>query len=339
MAPAALAHVGRPAEAVLGDPQAACAVFDDAVRLRWTDYDSVTAFGDSYVEVMSSTYSFPPAFFGQRPTARAELIHRVAESDLTNAFTWNTSTVASGHYLVWSWVQEPAAEPMPLALTHEAPNWVTVVHPGESLYGPTVVIVEPDNQLDNVPELRPRFEIVYSACAPDGAGAVVRLEAAYRGRTYELIADGLPAVADGRFTWDATGLLPGPWIIRASIRDACGRTFTSYARCPLDVRTPLNLDAGARDVSLSEPLQPTLDPDAGACGTAWNAPDGGADAPDTGAAPDALGVADAGVVTRADATEVPPVDEGCGCATTAPASGGTWLSLALLAALITLRRR
>ncbi len=326
LADCAWAHAGKPAEAYLVDPAVACRVYDSAVRLTWRDTDQIGPFGEAWVEVLSSTASFPPPFFGARPTAAAQVLHRAPESDLANAFTWRTSTVASGHYLVWSWVIEAETEPLPLSLTHLAPNWITVAHPGDTLVGPTIVVTEPANQLANASNAT--YEIRYTVCGPDTARGEVRLEVAYRGREYELLADGLPAVADGRFSWPVRGLLPGPYFIRASVRDGCGRAFVSYARYPVDVRQPLDLDAGARDVPTSAPLETSLDPDA-ACGTPWPVPDAGvAEAIDAQPVPDARPTMDAGARPDALAEALP--DEGCACAATTGGGSLGWLVLGLL---------
>jgi hypothetical protein len=241
----------------------------------------------------------------------------VFDSDPANRFVWRTSTVAPGHYFLWSYIDEPPQENADF-LAFQAPFVITVERDG--LLGPTVMLRRPEA----LTSASGRYLLAYAACDPTGT-ARVRLEAAPESRPedYQLIADELPAVESGTIAWDTRALSVERWVVRAQIRDRCGHLFASHARAFIEVRPPLDpYDGGPPDVIAAGP---------------WDAASGGGAAcngrPDAGAPDAAVGAPDA---TAAPCADAECGDGGCACAS----SGGSGVS-ALLALLscIALRGR
>lgn len=309
------AHGGMPAQAPLITPSEACLTHDDRFELRWRDSDSPTRFGPATIDFYAAQSPIPTLEVGQTPAEGTPIARGILEPDSDNRLIWRTSTVASGHYLLWSIVREPPEEMSPL-IVELSPHVVTVLHPGDRA-GPSVVITRPSNSVSGALDA---YELRYAACDPTGTGRV-RLEAAHDGR-FELLADDLPAIPDGRFLWETRGLPAGLWTLKATITDACGGAYTSYGRFFLSVlESGAGPDAGPRDVVPAAPPEPR-GPDGASCAESW------LPAADASPPPDATPAADAG------AAELEGGEERCGCGTTrrgTPAGLLAWvIALAVL---------
>jgi hypothetical protein len=339
------AHGGQPAIARLETPDRPGIVADGPFTLRWTDADRPTAFGPGRVSLFFSDRQRPTFFPGEIPpdVPGAPIVRGILEPDLANTYLWDTSTVATGAYFVWSLVDEPPEEPDSIRVISYAPHLLHVVRDGDPA-PVSVMITMPDNAYRIADE---RFVIRYAAFDPTGS-ARVRLEASPRldGEGFVILAEDLPALPDGRFEWDTRALPDGTWTLRATIGDGCGRSFTAYARFFVRVTHPASpIDGGTPlDAKASAPLDARVD-DAAACGP-WSRADLGVDA-GSADGPEARADAgpDAGPAAARDAADGAPGPEGgcaCGAAGTGARGGapeGVALAAGLLLALAVRLRR
>jgi uncharacterized protein (TIGR03382 family) len=318
--PRATAHGGVPALAVL-EADSRCVRVGDAVRLRWREPDFPSVFGESMVEIYTTTTSTRPLYIRERPLTAWSLQHRVSDADPANSFAWQTSSATTGHYFVWSHIVEPAQENADY-VAHQAAFVVSVRDDG-----PTVMLDRPASFSASFGTYR----VTYIACSAT-PGARVRLDAAREEApdNYFVLADDLPAVDDGTFDWDTRAFEPGRWILRATIVDPCGRSFAAHARGFLEVRPAVDpVDGGA-------PLTPaaTLDArpfDEAACGPPVVEPDAGVTATHADAA------ADVDICGTDCAPSGQAVTSGCGC--TMLDQGSTGAIAAVLLVLAIGRRR
>jgi hypothetical protein len=104
---------------------------------------------------------------------------------------------------------------------------ITVVH-GDDPVPPSVVITKPDTPFRFADQ---SYDVEYDAHDPDGTGTV-KLEAALHGSSEPMIvlAEELPALDKGTFTWNVKDLPRGDYMLRATITDARGMSFSSYGR-------------------------------------------------------------------------------------------------------------
>lgn len=314
-------HSGFPAQAPLREPRGACVAYDLEVPIAWTDSDSPTPFGPAYLEIFATREDLPTFDVGRTPALpRPPIVPRIAEPDLTNRVVWRTSSVAPGHYHLWTVVVEPPQEVASIQITERTPQVVTVVH-GDSRVGPSVAITRPSSPLATSSG---EFELRYTACDPTGT-ARVYVDVAPLGGDFERIGHALPAVPDGALRWSTRGLAAGTWTVRATIADDCGGYYVGYGRYYVDVLDPP--DGGVRDAGAAPAVDAAVV--AGArCQEVWARP-GTVDAagpPDAGVGADVErpGGADAGAAVT---------PEGC---SSVPASS---LTLPWLAALVLVRAR
>lgn len=222
------AHFAR-----LPEPSELGVVVDESYTVRWMDADEPVETGTPTVNLFY-TADGPPTFLpGEMPPIGlmgAPIAEGIPEEDLDNEVVWDTTTVPSGHYWIWSRVDDPGAIlPVDGVLLSPAP--VTVRHAGDTI-GPTVRITAPSAAYTTA---RGEYAIQYEAFAPNGE-ATVRLEAgrSFDGTDFVVIADDLPADTAGSFLFDAAALGLEPdsryttLTIRAVISDDVG-TFTAYA--------------------------------------------------------------------------------------------------------------
>lgn len=315
------AHGGVPALATF--PFAPpCVRVSDEVALQWVEPDVPSTFGPSAVELSVTQTSTRPLYARERPLVPWTRIHRVLDADPANRFVWRTSTVAEGHYFLWSYMEEPPQENADF-VAHQAQFVITVER--DRPQGPTVMLRRPASFSSAIG----RYQLEYTACDPTGT-ARVRLEAAPESTPdeYRVLADDLPAVVDGVYVWDTRGFDQQRWIVRARISDECGFVFESHARAFVEVRPPLDAyDGGPEDAIAAGPIDARSD-GGSACAPRSDdaAVDGGSARPEAGAAPDA-GCADC----------VAP-DEGCGCST-ADVGASPWVVMAPLMLGLVARRR
>jgi MYXO-CTERM domain-containing protein len=312
----AVAHGGVPALAVL-EAGSKCARAEDVMLIRWTEPEVPSVFGESIVEIYTTTTSTRPLYFRERPRTTWVLRHRVSDADPSNSFAWPTSGEAAGHYFFWSHIVEPAQENADY-VAHQAGFVVSVRDEG-----PTVMLDRPASFSASFGSYR----VTYIACSTSTT-ARVRLDGAREEApdTYFVLADDLPAVEDGTFDWNTRALTPGRWILRATITDGCGRGFTSHARGFVEVRAAVDpVDGGAS-------LTPVTSLDAAARGDSACVPAGpGLDASTT--MPDAA-LTESAVDACARICEATVVtSSGCDCSThgTGTRSVGLWTALIALA--------
>lgn len=325
----AAAHGLFPSEAPLADPATGCMVVDRSVTFHWSDYDKPISTGTATVDfnyIVDNTRTFqrgehPPDFLA----ASHPIVHGILEADRTDTWTWNTSTVAAGSYWIWSFVVDPPAEINTVSVIDFAPFPVTIAHPGDPVW-PAVSITDPDSPFRFADE---NFTIKYSGCDPDHSGKI-KLEYTLNadGSGLETIADGLPT-GDQSFSWDTHCVPAGNAILKATITDGRGLTWSSWGRYVLLITHLTASDAG--------------------CVTAV---DGGT--ADTGCVTSGDGdTAEAGCVTTVDGGTAdaggtsPRGKKSCSCQSTATGqvggdgatSGSSVTPVLLLAAALALRKR
>jgi hypothetical protein len=214
---AAHAHSGAPALARVLNPDQPAEIVDRSYTFRWSDSDLPTPTGSASVAFYYSPIiplPFPPE---NRPALDGRLIVRgIPEPDLSNRYTWDTSTVAPGAYFIWSLVEEPPQEIASVQIVSYSPQVLHIAHPGDVLT-PSVVLLTPDTPFRFADD---RYLFRYSAFDPSGTGRV-RIEGTiqYDGSDFVILADDLPAAQNGSFEWDCR-TIPRQLTIRISITDA-----------------------------------------------------------------------------------------------------------------------
>ncbi|MEL7367964.1 MAG: hypothetical protein AAFN74_03560 [Myxococcota bacterium] len=256
------AHGGNPAVAFFNEPVGVGIVVDDTFTFTWRDADIPIPTGTATVDffyTVNRPMTFTP---GDIPDdlAGTPIVTGLRERDLDNRYVWNVSDVPTGSYHLWSRVNEPPSEDMSIQIIDFAPGIVTVVQPGDSV-PPALLVTSPRNAFEFTDA---QYEITYEAFDPDGTGRV-RLEAAMvptssNAPAFIPLADDLPADAEGRWTWNTSALPDGDWMIRATLTDARGQSFTTYSRFLLLISHPFSrFDAGTS-------AQDAGPPDAGSTG-------------------------------------------------------------------------
>ena len=288
---AAFAHGGDPAVAYFTSPTGVGNVVDSSIDITWVDADRSIPTGTATVDFFYTNRQPPTFQSGERPDdlVGEVVVTGIPEKDMPNAYTWDTSAVPAGSYVLWSQVVEPPEENMSIQIIDLSPGIVTVAHPGDPVY-PAVLLTAPNSPFKYADE---SFEITWEAFDPDGT-ARIRIEARIGPTgTPIVVADDLPATAEGSVVWDTSNLEENDWILEAIITDDRGLSFRHFSRYVVLVTHQV----GPRD---------------------------------GGVAVDAS-AADAGVAI--DGGKIAKVDEGCDCATSSGAASGWWSLLGLYAVL------
>lgn len=307
--PGPLEHVGGgPPVAWPDTPSQVGEMADDTFTITWTDFDAPIPTGTAtidlyYTDRMPPTFQLgiiPPDLHGEH------IVGGIPEADLANRYVWNTSTVAAGAYFIWSLIDEPPSEGFTLRVVAFSRGVVTIAHPGDPVH-PSVIVSRPGNPYDIAEGV---FTLGYSAFDPDGTGRVkIEATTSTDATNFVLLAQDLPAVADGTFDWDTALYDEGDWMIRVTIEDDRGLSFVAFNRWFLRVEHPL------------------VQPDAG---TPMQGDSGSPSAPDSG-----IRVVN---IDSGPRPTVQPADDGkCACNTTRP--GAAWWGLLALAGLVVGRRR
>jgi hypothetical protein len=293
----ARAHSGAPAYAKIVAPAVPGVIADRSFEIQWEDSDSPTPSGPASIDFFYTKIAPLSLHPGETPeaTTSTAIAFGISEPDLANRLVWDTSSVAPGHYWIWSVVREPPQEVASIQITGVSPAPIAIRHDGADELGPALAIVTPE--VPNRVADR-SFVVLFWSYVPSGT-ALVRTyaEESGSGRRIE-IAESVEMTAAGLHVFDTRGLGDGEWMIGGTITDDRGRSFEAHA--------PFFLT-----VFHSEP-----EPDAGS-----------PDAPvDAGADPDAE-------PSEAGALEPEPTNEGCGCSSTSPNSATMELFFGLVAAL------
>jgi MYXO-CTERM domain-containing protein len=221
-------------------------VVDREYRFEWNDSNYITPTGTISIDWFY-TRNIPPTFqLGATPPELegTPIVLGVDEQDRTDAFTWDTSSVAPGSYWIWSRVNDLPGE-VTLRINAFSRGVVTVAHPGDPVY-PAIILATPPSPFVIVET--GSYDVAYEAFDPDGTGRVM-LEA-MRTRTGTdafVIAQDLPAARSATITWDVRALPEGNWILRATLVDARGLRAQAYARFLVTIEHPTTADAGRPD--------------------------------------------------------------------------------------------
>ncbi|MEQ9497563.1 MAG: hypothetical protein RIT81_11910 [Deltaproteobacteria bacterium] len=227
LAPAtAWAHGADPAVAYITAPTGVGNVVDESVELLWVDADRSIPTGTATVDFYYTDRQPPTFQAGERPDdlVGETIVTGIWEKEMPNAYTWDTTSVPAGSYLIWSQVVEPPEENMAIQIIGLSPGIVTVAHPGDPVH-PAVYLTSPTSPFKFAHR---SFELTWDAFDPDGTGRV-RLEAMI-GPDGEplLIADDLPP-DQGSFVWDTSQLEENDWTLKATITDDRGLSFYHYS--------------------------------------------------------------------------------------------------------------
>lgn len=199
---------------------------DGHFLVSWNDGDQGVPTGTATVDLFY-TNVIPPTFVPGDVPAELEgmpIVLGVREVDRANTYVWDTSGVPTGSYWIWSRVNEPPTIPPKRTIISFSKGVVTVAHPGDPV-PPAVHFLPPAS-----PFLWPesdRIEIDYEGFDPDGASRVT-LEAGPSASALTVLAEGLPASHRHRFTWATLDWPEGQYVVRATITDGSGRSFSAY---------------------------------------------------------------------------------------------------------------
>jgi hypothetical protein len=315
-----LGHGGQPAQAVLLTPDTLGPTVSDTFMLEWLDAGPPPPLTGSALVSFYYAAEVPPTFpLGSIPptlTGTAIVTGLLEESE-PNELAWDVSSIPSGHYWLYSRVDDPPAE-MSAQYIRISTVPLSILHPGEDL-GPAVAITRPQSEFASGDET---YNIEYQSYDTTGTARITFEAAAEifgREPRWITVADNIRAQREGAIVWETIGLAEGDWVLRATITDCMGRTHRAYARYFVFLTHLDPIDAGTSD---SGPY------DAGSLED-WCASLDRMDAAPTDANTPDASVADA-------VAPPPPPSDGCGCrASTSAAS--PWLPL--LALLLALRSR
>ncbi len=223
----AYAHIGGlPSVALPLEPECAGTVVDGSFVLPWFDRDTVEPEGtDPTLIDLHYVSEIPVTFYPwERPEIGelGDIALDVPLSDPENKIIWDTSGVPTGVYWLMSITLDRDFE-----LVAMAPGPVTVAHPGDPV-PPSIAVVQSDSE----PDIADLAKIVqFCAHDPDGS-AVVKLEVTDQldGTGLRLLAEGLPASAEGSFQWDTSGEKEGDWLIHATLTDGRGMSASAWTR-------------------------------------------------------------------------------------------------------------
>lgn len=197
--------------------------------VRWLDTNQPIVTGTATIDLFYTEHNPPTYRLGTVPETLTgtAIALGIRETDPTDSVLWDISEVPTGTYWVWSIMHEPPNELGFQQIFHFSPGTLTVVQAGDE-EPPAIYITAPDTPF---PYADTSFELKYDARDPHGSGSV-KLEATTEldGSDLRLIADDLPAVRDGRYSWNTIELEKGEWMIRATIKDARGYERSVYAR-------------------------------------------------------------------------------------------------------------
>lgn len=224
----ASAHGSNPAVAWLNEPIGVGNVVDRNYTFTWVDADVPIPTGTATID-FHFTRRRPPAFANGEihPQLFGEIVVTgIIEKQLDNTYSWDTSQVPAGSYFIWSKVIEPPEEPMAPQIISFSPGVLTVAHPGDEVH-PALILTTPNTPFGFA---KKSYTLRWHAFDPDSTGRV-KLEAGTSslGADFALLADDLAASQEA-FEWDTSDLEETDWYIRATISDARGLTFTTYAR-------------------------------------------------------------------------------------------------------------
>jgi hypothetical protein len=320
----AAAHGGNPAQAVLLEPAELGPTVDQSYLIEWIDAGPPPPpTGSAMVNVFYTTeipYTYPLGIIPPTLTGTA-IATGILEELEPSELTWEVSNVPSGHYWIWTRVDDPPVEMSPQYIRY-SPAPLTVLHAGDEI-GPAIALLDPSSEFSTADDF---YTIDYSSWDSTGT-ARIRFEAspdAFRSEpNWFVIADNVSAQPRGVIGWNTSSLAEGDYMLRATITDCEGRTFVAHSRYFLFVAHIDPVDAGVPDGP---------QPDGGAL-EEWcsQLPD------DSGVTPADAGLADGGSTPPPDAgmPEPPTTDEGCGCTSAGEGRG----SIAACLALLLLRRR
>ncbi len=244
--------LGGPAVAWPTTPHSVGLVVDERYRFEWTDTNFITSTGTITIDWFY-TPVMPPTFpLGSTPEdlVGTPIVLGIDEEDRTDAYTWDTSTVAPGSYWLWSRMNDLPGETS-LRINAFSRGVVTVAHRGDVVH-PAIAMTSPRSPFESAQA--DTYLVTYEAFDPDGTGRVA-LEAMRQRDASDAveIASDLPAASSATVTWSVADLPDGEWILRATLRDGRGLTAVAYGRFVLASYAAWRVDAGPLADSTSRP--------------------------------------------------------------------------------------
>jgi hypothetical protein len=202
----------------------------DAFTLTWTDTDRPIPTGTATIDFFYTGIAVPTNAFGTIPEIIRSfpIASGILESDRQNQVRFDTTPLPTGHYQVWSVINEP---PLETALgtptvTTRSRGYITVIRDNE-IPPPAVLITRPDSPFAFADE---QLTIRYATYDPDQS-AQVRLTGQHMDSgEVVVIGETLPSTATATVTWATQDLASGEWMIRGDIEDRRGERHSTYAR-------------------------------------------------------------------------------------------------------------
>src|SRR5688500_9578287 len=143
----AAAHGGNPAQAVVLTPMELGTPVSDSFVVEWLDAGPPPPItGSAFVNLFYTRdipITYPLGIIPQTLTGTAIVTGLLEEND-PNTITWDVSNVPSGHYWIWSRVDDPPAE-MSAQYIRFSPTPLTVLHPGDEI-GPAIALIKPQSE-------------------------------------------------------------------------------------------------------------------------------------------------------------------------------------------------
>jgi hypothetical protein len=140
-----------PRDALLRNPVGVSEVADTSYEIRWFDSNLPAMTGTASIDLFY-TRTAPPTFVpGQiTPTLTGTaIVMGIREEDRTNSHLWDTTSVPSGVYWLWSFAHlRPIPPPPWVEIIELSPGVLSIVHPGDER-DPAIVLTSPQSPVDS----------------------------------------------------------------------------------------------------------------------------------------------------------------------------------------------
>jgi hypothetical protein len=221
-------------------------VVDSSIAIRWTD----TLDGpQATLDLLASASPVPTTTshtFPDGPLIGVTLVAGLP-AVATSSFTWDTSGVAAGTYLLYSAFHNATTNVLVLPFAT-----VTVAHAGEPVE-PAVLLTWPRSSND----VTGSAPLQYDARAAAGGSVDLFFSQSEDGSDATPIASGLPLGSAQPYDWDCSSTPAGPYVFKAVVHAPDAGSFTSLSPGYVLVRHPAP-SPSSHCATTSGPLFPWL---------------------------------------------------------------------------------